>query len=482
MGDPYDVLDGSESEQVGDEQKGGDRPRGLVVALVLLLLLLLCAVVTSVDAWVSRKPDEIAFVTRNLDCLQCHTELIPSTRKASVHNPFLLKSCTTCHTPHGKEVERSIRRGASDRWQRLQTMFEWLPLKFVLWAQGGAEGRTGSEAGGDLVSKETVRDKGEASSLKAPEEELCWICHGDLGVKLDQSHPHAPFAGGYCTNCHDPHASDFRVLLNQDERDLCLTCHPIGPELARKQTHPPVAERYCTNCHDPHASDWKGILVDNQRDLCFVCHPSVAPLSMKAVQHAPFVYDNCTGCHEPHGSDFEPLLIKNDPGLCYDCHPVIAEDFNRPSHHPVGTIDLVCADCHDPHGADFDALVIARDNEMCYECHRSSIGVSYEDSKHRNTLCISCHTPHGSDFEPILQAENPLVCFRCHPGADETYGHPVRRTYWDVAAQESLTCSSTCHNPHGSPYVAMVGVPYKTAGHGADNLCLTCHAKVGAEF
>lgn len=477
-----DGFDNAEPPRSSDEEQGGRGRSRLITAMVVLLLLLMFSVATAVNIWVERTPDEVRFVTRNLGCLECHTEYIPEAKKTSVHSPFLLNSCLTCHTPHGMAVERTVRGGAQKRWQRLKAWMEWMPLKLVLWASEGVARLTGSGTGGRVISEDLVREKGAESELTMRSQDLCWICHGDMGGLLGKSHPHAPFAGGYCTNCHDPHASDNRVLLKQDERDLCLTCHPLGPELARKQVHPPVKGRHCTNCHDPHSSDWKGILVDNQRDLCFVCHPSVAPLSLKPVQHAPFQHDNCTGCHEPHGSNSEPLLISEQPDLCYDCHPVIEKDFLRPSHHPIDTVKLDCAGCHDPHGADYPALLTAGDNEMCYECHRSTIGVTYEDSKHKRTTCVSCHTPHGSDYSPMLQDANPQVCFRCHPRYDEAYGHPVRPAYWDAAATEPLTCTSTCHTPHGSPSLHMMAVPYKVGGFGADNLCLQCHKRVGVDF
>ena len=480
MSDPEAIVDGVDIEDVADaaEEGGGGRRSKRALALLLLLLLLLCTVTTTVDVWVNRGPDEARFITRNLACLQCHTELIPEMSKASVHNPFMLETCTTCHTEHGKEVERTITSGPSETWQRFQTVVEWLPLKWVLSIFDGVAGRTGSSEGGDLISQDVVRDKGQTSYLVAEEQDLCWICHGSMGAKLAEQHQHAPFEKGFCTNCHNPHASDHRVLLQQDEKDLCITCHPIGPELAREQVHPPVEGRFCTTCHDPHASNWKGILVDNQRDLCFVCHPSVAPLSLKAVQHQPFLYDNCTGCHEPHGSNYRPLLIKDQPPLCYDCHPGIADDFLRESHHPVGTADLNCADCHDPHGADYPALLTAKDNEMCYQCHAQPIQVTYDDSAHFDTLCVECHTPHGSDYAPILRDSNPDLCLGCHTAYEGGNQHPVRPVFYDVYAGKGLTCSTTCHDPHGTVYNYML----QRFRFPQDGQCLQCHYDVGVTF
>lgn len=473
-------------EDMGEEREP-ERRSNRKLALALLLMLLLCAITSIVDVWVNRGPDQARFITRNLECLQCHTELIPDMSAVAVHNPFLLKECTVCHTPHGKEVERTTFAGASRTFRRVRTIIEWLPLKWVLSSYDAVTGVGESDAGGEVISTSKEQLKDTESQLVAPVDELCWICHGDLGSKRMESYPHAPFFGGYCTNCHDPHSSDFRVLLVQDERDLCVTCHPVAEEMGRDQLHPPYEGRFCTNCHDPHASDWRGILVTNQRDLCFTCHPSVAPLSLKGVQHQPFRYDNCTGCHEPHGSDYEPLLIRETPPLCYSCHPAIEKDFLRPSHHPVDGVDLDCAGCHNPHAADYSALLVARDNQLCFTCHDVFPSAAvYNASAHGDdgVLCVGCHTPHGSNYKPILRDSNPRLCFDCHAPLDfdenprNTDGpgrnHPVRPVHYDVNKDVPLTCSSSCHDPHGSAYNYML----QDFNFPQDGTCLRCHGSV----
>ncbi|MDZ4179904.1 MAG: cytochrome c3 family protein, partial [Coriobacteriia bacterium] len=286
----------------GDEESGASNRRGRgVFAAVLLLLLLLCGVTTITQTYITAGDDQvIRSVTQNLECLQCHVELIPEFSKDTVHNPFELERCTTCHTPHGEIETTTIIAGIKQAWNRTRTLVEWLPLKIVLDVFDTGEGS--AEGGGDVKSETTKEIKDQESELVLPGNELCWMCHGDMGPKLSDPYTHAPFMNGNCIDCHDPHASDFPGMLAMDVRDLCVTCHPIGPELNRKQVHAPVAGLYCTNCHDPHSSRHKGILVDSQRNLCFTCHPSVARLAGMGVQHGPFLNDACTDCHEPHGS------------------------------------------------------------------------------------------------------------------------------------------------------------------------------------
>jgi predicted CXXCH cytochrome family protein len=300
-----------------------------------------------------------------------------------------------------------------------------------------------------------------------------------MGSKRNEAYPHSPFTQGMCVDCHNPHASDFEGMLTADVRDLCVTCHRMGPELNRMQVHEPVDGRYCITCHDPHGSAYKGILVDNQRDLCFSCHPTVARLAGMGVQHGPFRDNACTGCHEPHGSEFTPLLRKSQPALCYTCHPGIRTDFMKVSHHPVGTISVKCGDCHDPHASNYGGLLYAENNALCYGCHSEPIQASYQQSAHKSTPCWRCHTPHGSDYGPLLKGPQPEVCFPCHQkgdfddiiGGNDRNKHPVRPVFFDINSGRPLTCTTSCHDPHGTQHNFMLQY-YNSP---LDGNCLICH-------
>lgn len=494
MDDPEVVIgdidiDSEEQPDSEEDREKRDRRWWILLAVVLLLLLLLCCVSNYARTWITGGSEQARFIARNLECLQCHTELIPEFNSTAVHNPFALKECTACHTRHGKKVSVSVTSGAVEMWRRYTTTIEWLPLRWIFLLSEGDAGRVSSSTGEvDADASRSVEVKGAESELIMPEEELCWYCHGSMGAKLSDEFVHQPFGAGRCTNCHDPHASDYSGLIVQAPNRICLTCHPIGMELSRDQAHPPAEEGWCIDCHDPHASNFRGMIVAGQRELCFRCHPTVAVLDSMPVQHAPFLNDDCTGCHEPHGSDYRPLLDAEQPRLCYNCHPQIANQFARPSHHPVG-LSLTCSSCHDPHAAQYPGLVTARDNQFCYQCH-SQISVSYEDSAHDEVLCVRCHSPHGSSYAPILQEENPWVCFRCHSRTqfDEepvpvVNNHPVRPRHYDVNARKPLTCTSSCHNPHGTSQNRML----RYFNFPDDGGCLMCHAvtegnRVGIDF
>jgi predicted CXXCH cytochrome family protein len=466
-----------DAPQIEHSQEGGtDRRSRFALALIVMLLLLLCTVTTIVDVWVRTPVANREFIVRNLACLQCHTELIPDMNKPYVHQPFLKQQCTTCHTPHGREVVQQTITGPAERWQRLSTLVEWLPLRLACQAGASPAGIV-ETSGTATTTTKTTREKGAVSSLRLPEQELCWTCHGDLGPLRSMAYQHAPFQNGYCTACHDPHASDYRALIKVDERQLCITCHPIGIELNRTYTHPPAANLWCLTCHNPHASDYQGILVTDQKSLCFTCHPTVAPLSQLPVQHAPFANGDCTGCHEPHGSNYAKLLVEGQPDLCYRCHPTIRDDFQQPSHHPVGTL-IGCADSHEPHASNYQFLLKGSGNSFCYKCHGVTIQHTYDASKHKNLPCWTCHTPHGSPYTPLLIKPNPDLCLDCHGWIDHQNSHPYTPNYYDRVKNAPLTCTSTCHDPHGTSYNYML----RNFWFPFDGQCLQCHTDVGKTY
>lgn len=487
MTEPEVVVDDTE---IDPSETGHDRERrwwSLVLAIVVLVLLVFCCI-TATEIWRVGGSQQAQFISRNAECLACHTELIPDLSKSAVHDPFAREECVTCHTPHGKRVSVAITTSPSRLLERTRTMLQWLPMRWWLTLVSGESETVQTDPGGVSATGET-EVKGKDSLLVVPMEELCWTCHGSMGAKLSDPYQHQPFQAGRCMNCHNPHASEHRALLNQDADQLCFTCHPIGRELARRQPHAPVKSGHCIDCHDPHASEHRGVLVAGQRELCFRCHPSVAMKDGMAVQHEPFMNDNCTGCHEPHGSDYLPLLISDQPGLCYDCHPGVANEFAQPSAHPV-ELDMECGNCHDPHAAPYSGLITARNNEFCYGCH-DTIKASFTKSEHSDRLCIRCHTPHGSAYSPMLLRKNPDLCLECHPAwrfdredkDDHTKPHPVRPNHYDVNNESPLTCTSSCHNPHGSDKNRML----RYFAYPFDGNCLMCHAvtdgaRVGVDY
>lgn len=511
------------------ENDGRSKRARLLILLLLLLLLLCCCCSGSFgsEGLFQAGPQKAQFLVRNMACLQCHTELIPELGRSSVHKPFLDQECTVCHTPHGGTLTvtgsadgMSGRLG--DTWfdrllssvfgegswahrvlgtgegslywkvfgphpgswyNRIVSWIKWAPVKFLAIIQGQR-----IEAVPGTSSTVTQPISGGNSYLVLPEDELCMMCHGDIGKKMNSAFPHDPVVNGQCTSCHDPHASDHGALLAVPARQLCLTCHGANMPFDAAQLHAPFENGNCLDCHDPHGSDHEGMIVRPQRELCFTCHPSVASLSGKRVQHEPFANDKCTDCHDPHGSDHAPLLLQPQPELCYSCHPAIRNEFNQPSHHPIG-FGMSCGSCHDPHASDFDGLLFESPTTFCTRCHKA-LGERFSRSAHFDTPCTECHVAHGSQYEPMLRMSNPQLCFTCHPETDEQNAqglrlnrHPVRPQWYDVHSGKPLTCTTTCHDPHGTEHNYLL----KYMDYPYDGNCIICHQvvpgwKVGVDY
>jgi predicted CXXCH cytochrome family protein len=251
----------------------------------------------------------------------------------------------------------------------------------------------------------------------------------------------------------------------------------------------------CSSCHQPHASNVNALLLAPERYLCTSCHTNIGLLTTLSVQHAPFEDGPCTSCHTPHGSKYEPLLINPMPNLCYSCHPKLATLMSRPSHHPNK-----CTRCHGVHAAEHDFLLFADLNSnFCYSCH-PTIEATYASSSHKNLSCLKCHKAHGSKYTPLLARNAPQVCTRCHdehkyvgngvmfllkepPTLTSTWGptrnaHRATPKFFDRHANKPLTCTSSCHAPHGSQYQHMM----KNYKPNVDGQCLQCHSQVGKQF
>jgi predicted CXXCH cytochrome family protein len=152
---------------------------------------------------------------------------------------------------------------------------------------------------------------------------------------------------------------------------------------------------------------------------------------------------------------------------------------------------MECSTCHDPHASQYAGLLTAGgNNDLCAECH-GQVLVTYNDSDHSGQLCVKCHTPHGSAYRPLLVERNPELCLQCHDdsGYDEATeavyrnNHPVRPNHYDVNQESPLTCTSSCHNPHGTDKTHML----RYFASPQDGACLICHSvtegsRVGVEY
>ncbi|MBI4744638.1 MAG: cytochrome c3 family protein [Actinobacteria bacterium] len=113
-------------------------------------------------------------------------------------------------------------------------------------------------------------------------------------------------------------------------------------------------------------------------------------------------------------------------------------------------------------------------NDECLSCH-GEMKELFEKSAHNSSrgnagegLCLNCHTPHKNNSKSELTKDPILLCKDCHKQGDPRFNHPVGKLITDENKESELTCTSSCHNPHGSVNYAMLrDVP--------DGLCIDCH-------
>jgi predicted CXXCH cytochrome family protein len=134
-----------------------------------------------------------------------------------------------------------------------------------------------------------VRSTSRRLGVRQPDEKTCRACHENAWQT--KKYQHGPTAAGNCTACHNPHAADEPSFLRIKTADLCAACHEdiaSRPHLVsgfsgyaghpvRKSPDPfnPGRDFTCASCHNPHASDYSVLLTSDNSSMsqfCQSCH------------------------------------------------------------------------------------------------------------------------------------------------------------------------------------------------------------------
>jgi predicted CXXCH cytochrome family protein len=262
----------------------------------------------------------------------------------------------------------------------------------------------------------------------------CLDCHTEL--KKPATSVHAALTSG-CNACHmtvdgkeHPEQKNSIKLIG-DVPGLCYGCHD-GTQFKGKSIHPPVVIDTCTVCHNPHQSNFKVLLLKNMPELCYECHKE-SKFKEKSV-HQPVAQGRCMSCHKPHASNFGSMLINEPPELCYQCHD--KKQFEKKYVHVVAKIPNGCLLCHDPHSNNNqDLLLRPTIFDLCTSCHSGQVngmhimgmghlgggenihpvkGMPDPSSPSKELTCISCHNPHSSEYGGLFVQRN--LCTKCHKG------------------------------------------------------------------
>jgi len=204
----------------------------------------------------------------NVLCYACHRN-IPQGK--NVHGPAAVWNCLACHNPDLYPAKYAF--SSADPWKTTKNTQADETMS-VPSASGGKEHPRESDQRALKKNSYTVKD-------------ACLKCHETV---LKGQFKHGPAEVGYCTLCHDPHASPNPGWLRKPTWDLCTTCHRdkgSGVHVLvgfTNGTHPtgnvpdpvrPGRNLTCSSCHNPHSAESRQLIIFDMRtrlDLCNVCH------------------------------------------------------------------------------------------------------------------------------------------------------------------------------------------------------------------
>lgn len=217
-------------------------------------------------------------------------------------------------------------------------------------------------------------------------DSICTSCHR---TKLEVKYVHGPLGTYVCMACHEeePTGSLPKYSVVRKGPELCNTCHETKRTIGEyRYVHGPLAVGYCKVCHDPHGSPHKLLLHNENKELCYGCHVELKGTveATSAIRHHIIDSKGCTACHDPHG-EMEPFLLPqpvND--LCLSCHEeklgiYVKRRIHPVRGHPVEGVpdplrpgkDLTCVSCHSPHASKVRGLLRGPSYMgLCQGCHR----------------------------------------------------------------------------------------------------------------
>ena len=226
--------------------------------------------------------------------------------------------------------------------------------------------------------------------------EVCFQCHADRRDSFNLKEVHKPVKED-CGKCHDPHSSNHKMQLHKEQNVLCKECHQkTSPALFKeiagaKFKHAPVDEGRCADCHRPHSSNYKPLLDDTMEKLCFQCHVELGDeVADSKYRHGPVKTGDCTACHNKiHGSTYAKLLGRAFPMNFYDSYTPTKYD--------------LCFGCHNKDIAKkkiTKELTSFRDGE--YNLHFLHV------NRKKGRTCTSCHGAHASTQAKHVREEVPF--------------------------------------------------------------------------
>lgn len=209
-------------------------------------------------------------------CVKCHAELLTSV--SYLHGPLGGQACLICH-----DAESSPSKFAPKFDGKGELCFGCHEeMKTKLSERKYFHGPVGVN---DCAACHDPHGSSFRYQLVEKGKYLCYLCHDQkrvLGGKI----VHDAVKHNGCEACHDPHSSNYKAHLVTDERSLCVSpeCHPRFKKITMGHpvaNHPlrsvrdplrPEREFSCSSCHNPHSSDFSLLLPGEEYSFCSKCH------------------------------------------------------------------------------------------------------------------------------------------------------------------------------------------------------------------
>ena len=245
-----------------------------------------------------------------------------------------------------------------------------------------------------------------------------------------------------CTDCHqgdarhyeeDPEEYGMPVLSEMSAAEaglVCSQCHLNDHQqtMMAENIHA-QSDVNCSDCHQVHDNRRTSLLQNEQWDLCLSCHPAVEASFVQPYRHP--VNDNIVSCSECHLSLDRAAtgLASDGTNVCTSCHMEFEGPFPFEHQATLGysTQEGGCMACHEPHGS-AEPRMLKQPYEpphfqLCTQCHsfpaRHNFNQQHGD-RFAGLDCNACHTDiHGSYVSSKFLSESLEAegCFTsgCHP-------------------------------------------------------------------
>ncbi len=303
-------------------------------------------------------------------CFSCHKTIGDTIAKVKFkHNP-VEKGCLNCHNPH-----------ASDKADHL---LKNDMVALCLECHKADRPAFAKQHGNYPVAK------ADCSS--------CHDAHGSDKAGILYTNVHPPVANRMCTQCHEAPTSPDPFKTRRVGFELCRGCHSnmMNETFNQNRIHWPLMDKTgCLNCHEPHASKQKNLVNIDITSLCGKCHSdTIANMEKLAAKdkeekaaakgrqlkgelvHKPVQDGECLTCHSVHASN-STLLMKQPSiiNLCGTCH-----DWQKHTSHPMGekvadsrnkNLKMDCLSCHRSHGTGYRYIMpFPTTTDQCVQCHK----------------------------------------------------------------------------------------------------------------